>query len=129
MLGICNGFQALIKLGLVPYGKIVEPSSAAPTLSYNTIGRHQSQIVATRVASKLSPWLAEAELGGIYQVPISHGEGRFIIEPELAKELIANGQVATQYVGLEAAPPTTAISIPTVPTSRSKASLHRTAGS
>ena len=101
MLGICNGFQALIKLGLVPYGKIVEPSSAAPTLSYNTIGRHQSQIVATRVASKLSPWLAEAELGGIYQVPISHGEGRFIIEPELAKELIANGQVATQYVGLD----------------------------
>ncbi|MBQ6368100.1 MAG: phosphoribosylformylglycinamidine synthase [Erysipelotrichaceae bacterium] len=101
MLGICNGFQALIKLGLVPYGKIVEPSSAAPTLSYNTIGRHQSQIVATRVSSKLSPWLAEAELGGIYQVPISHGEGRFIIEPELAKQLIANGQVATQYVDLE----------------------------
>ncbi|MCR5300778.1 MAG: phosphoribosylformylglycinamidine synthase [Erysipelotrichaceae bacterium] len=101
MLGICNGFQALIKLGLVPYGKIVEPSSEAPTLSYNTIGRHQSQMVMTRVASKLSPWLAEAELGGLYQVPISHGEGRFIIDPALAEELIRNGQVATQYVDLD----------------------------
>ena len=101
MLGICNGFQALIKLGLVSYGKIVEPSSEAPTLSYNTIGRHQSQMVMTRVASKLSPWLAEAELGGLYQVPISHGEGRFIIDPALAEELIRNGQVATQYVDLD----------------------------
>ncbi len=100
MLGICNGFQALIKLGLVPYGKILDADEACPTLTYNTIRRHQSRIVRTRVASNKSPWLANTEVGDIYNVPISHGEGRFFASEELARQLIANGQVATQYVDL-----------------------------
>ena len=98
MLGICNGFQALIKLGLVPYGDIVDATPEAPTLTFNTIGRHQSRLVRTRVASNLSPWLAQCEQGSDYTVAISHGEGRFVASDEVLAQLIANGQVATQYV-------------------------------
>ena len=104
MLGICNGFQALIKLGLVPYGKIIDTDDTCPTLSYNTIGRHQSMLVRTRVCSTKSPWLAGAEVGEIYTVPISHGEGRFIASEELVQQLAANGQIATQYVDLNGVP-------------------------
>ncbi len=100
MLGICNGFQALVKLGLVPYGRIIDTDDTCPTLTYNTIVRHQSRIVRTRVASNNSPWLANTNVGDIYNVPISHGEGRFFASEELARQLIANGQVATQYVDL-----------------------------
>ncbi len=99
MGGICNGFQALIKLGLVPYGKITdEVSEDMPTLTFNTIARHQSMLVRTRIASNKSPWLMETNVGDVYTVPISHGEGRFIVKDDVLKELIANGQVATQYV-------------------------------
>ncbi len=101
MCGICNGFQALIKLGLVPYGKIIDTDENCPTLTYNTIARHQSRIVRTRVASNKSPWLALTEVGDIYNVPISHGEGRFLASEELVRELAANGQIATQYVDLD----------------------------
>ncbi len=104
MLGICNGFQALIKLGLVPFGKIVDTDENCPTLSYNTIGRHQSRIVRTRVASNKSPWLANTQPGEIYAVPISHGEGRFLASEETVRALAANGQIATQYVDLAGAP-------------------------
>ena len=98
MCGICNGFQALIKLGLVPYGRILEPDEHCPTLTYNVIGRHQSKQVRTKITSNLSPWLANTNVGDVYTVPISHGEGRFIGEKELIEQLIQNGQVATQYV-------------------------------
>ena len=101
MCGICNGFQALIKLGLVPYGKIIDTDENCPTLTFNVIGRHQSRIVRTRVASNNSPWLANTRVGDIYNVAISHGEGRFYASEELARQLIANGQVATQYVDLD----------------------------
>ncbi len=101
MCGICNGFQALIKLGLVPYGKIMDTNENCPTLTFNVIGRHQSRIVRTRVASNNSPWLANTKVGDIYNVAISHGEGRFLASEELARQLIANGQVATQYVDLD----------------------------
>ena len=101
MLGICNGFQALIKLGLVPYGKIIDTDENCPTLTFNTIARHQSRIVRTRVASNMSPWLSGTNVGDIYNVPISHGEGRFYCDEALAQQLIANGQVATQYVDLQ----------------------------
>ena len=104
MLGICNGFQALIKLGLVPYGKIIDTDADCPTLTYNIIGRHQSKMVRTRVCSNKSPWLAGTEVGQIYNVPISHGEGRFLASEELVKTLAANGQIATQYVDLAGAP-------------------------
>ncbi len=104
MLGICNGFQALIKLGLVPYGKIIDTDASCPTLTYNTIGRHQSMIVRTRVASNKSPWLAACEVGEVYNVPISHGEGRFLASDELVAELARNGQIATQYVDLQGVP-------------------------
>ena len=100
MCGICNGFQALIKLGLVPYGKIIDTDENCPTLTFNTIGRHQSRIVRTRIASNKSPWLAETNVGDIYNVPISHGEGRFLASEELIKKLAENGQIATQYVDL-----------------------------
>lgn len=100
MCGICNGFQALIKLGLVPYGKIIDTDEHCPTLTFNTISRHQSKIVRTRIASNKSPWLAETNVGEIYSVPISHGEGRFIADEELIKKLAENGQIATQYVDL-----------------------------
>ena len=104
MLGICNGFQALIKLGLVPYGMITQPSADAPTLTYNTIGRHQSRLVRTRIASNNSPWLMETNVGDVYTVPISHGEGRFLCSDEVLQQLIANGQIATQYVDLNGNP-------------------------
>ncbi len=100
MCGICNGFQALIKLGLVPYGKIIDTDEHCPTLTFNTISRHQSKIVRTRIASNKSPWLSETNVGEIYSVPISHGEGRFIADEELIKQLAQNGQIATQYVDL-----------------------------
>lgn len=101
MLGICNGFQALIKLGLVPYGEIRETAEDAPTLTYNNIGRHQSKIVRTRVASSKSPWLANTEVGDTHSIAISHGEGRFVANEEVMKQLIANGQIATQYVDFD----------------------------
>ena len=104
MCGICNGFQALIKLGLVPFGRIMETDAHCPTLTFNTIGRHQSRIVRTRVASTLSPWLRGTKVGEVYSVPISHGEGRFLAEESLIRELAAKGQVATQYVDLEGQP-------------------------
>ncbi len=100
MCGICNGFQALIKLGLVPFGHITEPSADAPTLTFNSIGRHQSRLVHTRVASVKSPWLMYHNVGDINTVAISHGEGRFIANDDMLKQLIENGQVATQYVNL-----------------------------
>ena len=101
MCGICNGFQALVKLGLVPYGKIIDTDENCPTLTFNTIGRHQSRIVATRVASNNSPWLTGTKVGDIYNVPISHGEGRFIADEKTLAALAANGQIATQYVDLD----------------------------
>ena len=104
MLGICNGFQALIKLGLVPYGEIIDTDETCPTLSYNVIGRHQSKIVHTRVASNKSPWLSKVQVGDIVTVPISHGEGRFLCSDELLQKLAANGQIATQYVDLNGVP-------------------------
>ncbi len=100
MLGICNGFQALIKLGLVPYGKIIDTDETCPTLTFNNISRHQSRIVHTRVASNKSPWLSLTNVGDVYTVPISHGEGKFLASEELIAQLAANGQIATQYVDL-----------------------------
>ena len=104
ILGICNGFQALIKLGLVPFGRIVETDGNCPTLTYNAIGRHQSRLVRTRVCSNLSPWLSKCAVGDIHTVAISHGEGRFVCPPELLAQLRANGQLATQYVDLDGEP-------------------------
>ncbi len=104
MLGICNGFQALVKLGLVPYGEIRPQAEDAPTLTFNTIGRHQSKMAYTRVTSNLSPWLRKAELGATYVIPISHGEGRFVAPQEWIDRLFKNGQVATQYVDLSGKP-------------------------
>lgn len=98
ILGICNGFQALIKLGLVPYGEIIEPTSKMPTLTYNNIARHQSKLVTTKVVSKLSPWFSKVDLGEEFVIPISHGEGKFVASEKVMQELIENGQVATQYV-------------------------------
>lgn len=100
-LGICNGFQALIKLGLVPYGTICGQTENSPTLTYNTIGRHISKMVYTKVVTNKSPWLQQAELGGVYTNPASHGEGRFVASKEVLKQLFANGQVATQYCDLD----------------------------
>ena len=97
VLGICNGFQALIKLGLVPYGEIVGQTENSPTLTFNTIGRHISKIVYTKVVTNKSPWLLKAELGKVYANPASHGEGRFVANDEWLQKLFANGQVATQY--------------------------------
>ena len=99
--GVCNGFQALIKLGLVPYGKIIDTDANCPTLTFNTIARHQSRIVRVRVASNKSPWLSKTQVGEIYSVPISHGEGRFLADEKLIRRLAANGQIATQYVDLD----------------------------
>jgi len=98
MLGICNGFQALIKLGLVPYGEIVDLSADCPTLTYNKIGRHISCMVETKVVSKLSPWFNNVELGDVYTIPASHGEGRFVASPTVLATLRQNGQIASQYV-------------------------------
>ena len=104
MCGICNGFQALIKLGLVPFGKIIDTDDTCPTLTFNTIGRHQSRIVRTRVASNKSPWLSLTQVGDVYNVPISHGEGKFLASEALVKQLAENGQIATQYVDLASKP-------------------------
>ena len=104
MCGICNGFQALIKLGLVPYGEIRPVDEACATLTFNTIGRHQSMLVRTRIASNKSPWLMDMQPGDIYTVPISHGEGRFVAPAALIQQLAENGQIATQYVDLEGNP-------------------------
>ena len=101
MLGICNGFQALIKLGLVPYGEIRECSVDAPTLTYNNIGRHQAKVVTTKIVSNKSPWLAKTEIGDMHTVAISHGEGKFVCNENEFKRLVENGQIATQYVNLD----------------------------
>ena len=106
MLGICNGFQALIKLGLVPYGEIRMQTPDSPTLTMNTIGRHVSKMVYTKVVTNKSPWLAGAQLGGVYCNPASHGEGRFVANDEWLKKLFENGQVATQYVDVNTGIPT-----------------------
>lgn len=98
MLGICNGFQALIKLGLVPFGEIRDINENCPTLTYNDIGRHQSKIAYTKVASNLSPWFNNVEVGDIHAIPISHGEGKFYAKDNVMKRLIDNGQIVTQYV-------------------------------
>ncbi len=98
MLGICNGFQALIKLGLVPYGEIRDLDETSPTLTFNTLGRHISRMALTRIATNNSPWLANVEVGDVHSIALSHGEGRFIASPEQIKELAKNGQIATQYV-------------------------------
>ena len=98
VLGICNGFQALIKLGLVPYGEIVGQKEDSPTLTFNAIGRHVSRMVYTKVVSNKSPWLMKATLGGVYTNPASHGEGRFVASDEWIRRLAANGQIATRYV-------------------------------
>ena len=99
VLGICNGFQTLVKLGLVPYGEIIDSQlSDSPTLTTNTIGRHVSKMAYLKVVSNKSPWLAQATLGGVYCNPVSHGEGRFVASKEWLDKLFANGQVATQYV-------------------------------
>jgi phosphoribosylformylglycinamidine synthase len=103
-LGVCNGFQALIKLGLVPYGKITPADSDAPTLTFNTIGRHVSRIVRTRVASVLSPWLARAEVGDVFLTPVSHGEGRFVAPRSVLADLRTGGQIATQYADADGRP-------------------------
>ena len=104
MLGICNGFQALIKLGLVPYGEIRDMDENCPTLTYNLIGRHQSRYVTTRVASVNSPWMLKSNVGDLHAIPISHGEGRFVAPQSVLDQLIANGQVATQYVDANGVP-------------------------
>lgn len=104
MLGICNGFQALIKLGLVPYGRITDMQDNSPTLTFNAIARHQSMMVSTRICSDKSPWLAGCEVGDIHKIPISHGEGRFVASEDQISRLAAAGQIATQYVDLEGNP-------------------------
>ena len=127
MCGVCNGFQALIKLGLVPYGKIIDTDASCPTLTYNTIGRHQSRLVRTRVASNRSPWLKKTQVGEVYTVPISHGEGRFFASDELIAELAKNGQIATQYVDLNGEPTFDIRFNPTVRRRPLRASPARTA--
>ncbi len=104
ILGICNGFQALVKLGLVPYGKITTQTEDSPTLTTNSIGRHISKSVYTKIVTNKSPWLQEAELGGVYAIPASHGEGRFVADKEWIEKLFKNGQVATQYVDVHGNP-------------------------
>ena len=101
ILGICNGFQALIKLGLVPFGRIIDTDADCPTLTFNTIGRHQSMLVRTVITSDNSPWLKNCAVGDIHTVPVSHGEGRFVCPDELLQSLVVSGQIATQYVDLE----------------------------
>lgn len=104
VLGICNGFQALVKLGLVPEGKIVEQTADSPTLTMNRIGRHISKVAYTRVASNLSPWFNQVNVGDIFSIPVSHGEGRFVASDEVIEKLFVNGQVATQYVDVDGEP-------------------------
>ena len=98
ILGICNGFQALIKLGLLPYGKITELGENSPTLTYNTIGRHISTMAQTKVISNLSPWFNNVSIGDIHTIPISHGEGRFVADRDIVAKMRVRGQIATQYV-------------------------------
>lgn len=100
VLGICNGFQALIKLGLVPEGKIAEQTAGSPTLTTNRIGRHVSKIAYTKVVSDLSPWFNKVSVGDTFSIPVSHGEGRFVADNDVIEKLFVNGQVATQYVDL-----------------------------
>ena len=104
MLGICNGFQALVKLGLVPYGEIRPMDESCATLTFNNIGRHQSRYVTTRIASVRSPWMLRSQVGDLHAIPISHGEGRFVAPEALLDQLVANGQVATQYVDAAGVP-------------------------
>ena len=104
MCGICNGFQALVKLGLVPFGEIITTDDTCPTLTYNLINRHQSGLVQTRIASNKSPWLMHTKVGDIHTIAISHGEGRFVASEELVKKMAENGQIATQYVDLSGNP-------------------------
>ena len=104
MLGICNGFQALVKLGLIPFGEIRDLEETSPTLTFNRIGRHVSRMVRTRIVSVLSPWFIHHEPGDIHIIPASHGEGRFIASDELIKQLMEKGQIATQYVDIEGSP-------------------------
>jgi len=104
MCGICNGFQALVKLGLVPYGEIRDADESSPTLTFNTIARHQSKLVRVRIASNKSPWLAATQVGDVYTVPISHGEGRFLASEADVRAMAKNGQIATQYVDLTGTP-------------------------
>ena len=104
MLGICNGFQALVKLGLVPFGEIIDMADDAPTLTFNSIARHQSMMVTTRIASNKSPWLYGCEVGDIHTIPISHGEGRFVAPDRIIQQMANNGQIATQYVDLDGNP-------------------------
>lgn len=104
MCGICNGFQALIKLGLVPYGKIIDTDENCPTLTYNTIGRHQSKLVRVRLATENSPWLLNVNAGDVFSVPVSHGEGRILANDALVKELAEKGQILTQYVDMQGMP-------------------------
>jgi len=101
ILGICNGFQALIKLGLLPYGEIRDIDENSPTLTYNKIGRHQSKIVQTKISSNLSPWLKGTDVDDIHSIAISHGEGRFVCNEEVMDKLISKGQIATQYVDFD----------------------------
>jgi phosphoribosylformylglycinamidine synthase len=104
ILGICNGFQALVKLGLLPYGEIRPLDDKCPTLTFNTIGRHMSALIQTRVASNLSPWLSKAEVGDIRTIAVSHGEGRFVADEATLNDLETSGQIATQYVDLDGNP-------------------------
>ncbi|MCD7820596.1 MAG: phosphoribosylformylglycinamidine synthase subunit PurQ, partial [Clostridiales bacterium] len=104
MLGICNGFQALVKLGLVPYGEIRDLDESCPTLTFNLIGRHQSCYCDIRVASVKSPWMLKSEVGSVYSVPISHGEGRFVAPAPILEQMVQNGQIATQYVDAQGRP-------------------------
>ncbi len=104
ILGICNGFQALIKLGLLPYGQIKDIDATSPTLTFNAIGHHMSCFVNTKIVSNKSPWLMNVNIGDIHTIPVSHGEGRFVAEEKVIKQLISNGQIATQYVDLEGNP-------------------------
>jgi len=104
MLGICNGFQALIKLGLLPYGEIRDINESSPTLTFNEIGRHSSCMVRTKTVSSLSPWFSKSKVGDIHTIAVSHGEGRFVASKTMIEELIKNGQVATQYVDLMGSP-------------------------
>ena len=104
ILGICNGFQALVKLGLVPYGKVTELTETSPTLTFNNISRHVSTLVDVRVASDLSPWLSACKVGEVYKVPVSHGEGKFVATSAELEKMKANGQIATQYADLSGRP-------------------------
>jgi phosphoribosylformylglycinamidine synthase len=101
---VCNGFQALIKLGLVPFGEIRDMDEGCPTLTFNTIGRHVSRMINTKIVSVLSPWFSSVNIGDVHALPISHGEGRFVADPSVMEELVRNGQIAAQYVDFAGKP-------------------------